>query len=92
MTVQRVESSCDCVDAGPVPVDIGPSETRDLVVRFDGSMEPEFRGDLGVPLIGKDRENRILFETQIELEVRPVASRAKTRRSRRISDPGEGTP
>ena len=67
--VAGVEASCPCVTVAPLPAEIGPGESKDVIVNFDPSSEPDFRGGLSVVLEGYTPVGGVAFRTQADLEV-----------------------
>jgi hypothetical protein len=67
--VARIETSCPCIEVGPVPVLIGAGKTTEMVVSFDPSSEPGFRGALSVNIVGRESGGRTLFESHVDFGV-----------------------
>ncbi len=53
-----------------MPIQIGPGEAKSLTVRFDPSAELNFRGGLSVEIAGIGTGERVVFRSQVDLEVR----------------------
>jgi Protein of unknown function (DUF1573) len=70
ITIERVTTSCPCVEVGPVPVQIRPGKTESMEVKFDPAEEPEFRGRLSIEVSGLDPAGSIAFRTHIGIDVR----------------------
>jgi hypothetical protein len=70
VTVARVATSCPCLSVQQVPIRIGPTETRTLVLYFDPSDEPDFRGGLSIEVVGHDENDSTVFTTRVIVEVR----------------------
>jgi len=66
--VERVETSCPCIEVSPVPLEVEPAGKSDLGVTFDPSFDPDFKGDLRVHLSGYDERDRLLFRTYVDVE------------------------
>jgi hypothetical protein len=69
ITLQRVETSCDCVVVVGPPVCLAPKQAKAIDVSFDPSMDPEYRGALGVLLTGYLSDGRVAFRSEVRLEV-----------------------
>lgn len=68
-SVERVETSCPCVSAGPVPLAVAAGGEGRLTVVFDAAEEPNFRGNLAVELRGLDASGAELFRTKVNVGV-----------------------
>ncbi|MFI5457736.1 MAG: DUF1573 domain-containing protein [Isosphaerales bacterium] len=68
--LERIETSCPCIKVMSAPIQIGPGETKNLIVRFDPSAEPNFRGGLSVEIAGFGKGERVVFRSKVNLEVR----------------------
>jgi hypothetical protein len=71
--VASASTSCPCLGLEGLPVSIGPMESRHIVIRFDPTSEPDFRGSLSVGLEGRAVDGMVLFQTRVNLEVRQHA-------------------
>ena len=69
LTVERVETSCLCIDVGRVPVRVEPHQATGLTVTFDPSEDPDFEGRLSVQVTGYLTDGKIGFQTSVNLEV-----------------------
>ncbi len=69
-TLERVETSCPCLEVGPLPLKIDPANTGELTVRFDPAEEPGFRGRLAIDLTGLAPDGQVAFRTRVCVEVR----------------------
>ena len=67
--VERVETSCSCLDVGPFPIKIEPGRSANLTVRFDPADEPDFRGRLSIEVIGRGPTDLLAFRTRVGIEV-----------------------
>jgi hypothetical protein len=65
-----VEARCPCVSAKQVPVRIGSAETRDVVLCFDQSDEPDFIGGPSADVMGDAESGVITFRVRIDMEIR----------------------
>ena len=72
--VDRVETSCECVRVSPRSMHIEPGQAAELTIMFDPSEAPEFRGDLGVEVVGWNESARAAFRAVVSLEVRAVTA------------------
>ena len=72
--VERIETSCHCVRVEPMSLSIEPGESTTLTVSFDPSEDPDFRGGLAVEVLGKDRDDDVLFRTRVDLTVRSASA------------------
>ncbi len=73
LTLNRIETSCSCVGAWPVPIEIGPGESKTLSVTFDSPSEPDFEGGLSVEITGYLADGKVAFRTLAKLEIQPSA-------------------
>jgi len=80
--VERVETTCPCIQVTPGLFPLGAGESRDPTVRFDPTHNPEFRGRLSVVVTGFDGSERVLFRTRISFEVRGADQGPRLRVSR----------
>jgi hypothetical protein len=67
--IDRVEASCACVTAGPLPLRVAPGSGAALTLRFDSSKEPTFRGTLGVEVVGRSADGRVRLTTNVRVSV-----------------------
>ncbi len=67
----RIEAGCPCIRVEPDSVRIEPGESRPMIVVFDPSGEPDFRGGMAVHLIGRDGRDAEIFKTTVTLHVGP---------------------
>ena len=67
--VERVETSCSCLDVGPFPIKIEPGRSANLTVRFDPAAEPDFRGRLSIEVIGRGPAGLVAFRTHVAIVV-----------------------
>jgi len=67
LTLERVETSCACVRVSPIPVEVGPRQTKVLSVGFNSSSDPDFEGKLSVHLTGYLSGGEIAFRTEVRL-------------------------
>lgn len=74
--VERVETSCPCLQVEDRSIDLPSGESAPLTLVFDSSDEPDFRGALSIEVSGRDTDRRILFHTHVDVEVRPVPANA----------------
>lgn len=81
VTVERAETSCPCIRVEPRSVRVEAEGEAPLIVSFDPTESPNFRGGLGVKLVGRGLGGEILCRTRVDLEVRSEAS----------ASPGPGT-
>jgi Protein of unknown function (DUF1573) len=70
VVLQRVDSTCNCVTVTGLPLCLAPGQTGVIDVSFDPSVDPEFRGALGVVLTGYAGDGRVAFTTEVRVEVR----------------------
>ncbi|MHB1557825.1 MAG: DUF1573 domain-containing protein [Isosphaeraceae bacterium] len=69
VAVERIDTTCPCIQVSPGSFAVGAGETRFLTVRFDPSHDPEFRGGLSVVVTGFDESERAIFCTRVDLEI-----------------------
>ena len=69
LRVARIETSCPCVDISPSAFDLASGESRQVEVRFDGGVEPDFQGVLAVRAAGLSLKNETLFRTSVGVKV-----------------------
>jgi len=67
LTLERVETSCPCIGVSPIPIEIGPRQTKVLSVSFNPSSDPDFEGELSVQLTGYLSSGGIAFRTEVRL-------------------------
>ena len=67
--ITNVRTTCPCVGLVGLPVSIEPGRSVGLTVIFDPTEEPDFRGTLGVGLIGMGATGDELFQTEVNLTV-----------------------
>ena len=67
--VQRIETSCPCIGATPMPMRIGPGRTEQLNVVFNPSFDPDFEGALSVEVTGHLASGQLAFRTSVRLEI-----------------------
>jgi hypothetical protein len=72
--VDHVTTSCPCISAAPLPLRLEPGATAKIVVSFDPTNEPDFRGGLGVEVKGFDQAGAALLRTTVDLEVANAAT------------------
>lgn len=70
VAVERIEISCPCLRVEPGALNIDPGERRTLLLRFDPSEEPSFRGRLAIEVTGRGPMGESVFGTRVTLEVR----------------------
>ena len=70
-----VETSCPCLQITSLPARFESGTTRTLVLSFDPTTEPEFRGRLRVDLVGRSSKGSPLFRSHADFS---VATRAET--------------
>jgi hypothetical protein len=68
--LERISTSCPCIQVTPAPIQVSPRETKNLTVRFDLSTEPDFRGGLSVEITGIGVGEQVLFQSKVDFEVR----------------------
>jgi hypothetical protein len=61
LIISHFAASCPCISIEPDSLDIAPNFAAEIVVRFDPSEEPNFRGKLTVRVEGKDFHNKESF-------------------------------
>lgn len=71
--IERVETSCPCLEVAPLPLRIGPGQNGRLMMRFNPAEEPDFRGRLSVEVAGYGPNGRIAFRMRVRVEVRSDA-------------------
>jgi hypothetical protein len=69
LSLQRIESSCPCVRITPGSVRLEPGQTASLLVLFDPTDEPDFRGMLDIEVTGRGDRKEILFQGSIRISV-----------------------
>jgi hypothetical protein len=68
VTLDRVASSCPCVEVTGAPLELGSNETKSLTVTVDTSDDPSFGGGLSVQINGYLRDGTIGFQTKVNFE------------------------
>ena len=61
--IQRVETSCPCLCVEPTSLNIGAGEVEEVMVAFDPSEAPDFRGGLAIDVVGYGSTGEIVFRT-----------------------------
>jgi hypothetical protein len=80
VSVRRIESSCPCIRVEPGRLELLARAGQDLMVTFDPTEEPDFRGGLLVEVGFFDENDRRLATAQIQVErIRLAHARAPTR-------------
>ena len=80
VTVKRVWTECDCVSSSLHDLSIKPTETARIPVTFDSSVEPNFRGQLAVPVEGRSASDEVVFRTTVRIKiVEPDSPRSPNR-------------
>jgi Protein of unknown function (DUF1573) len=86
--VNRVETSCPCLTAKSVPLEIDPGKSAVLALQFDPREDPGFRGRLAISVNGYTVQDEIAFDTRVRVEVQSGAltdgSRANEQYPRRL--------
>jgi hypothetical protein len=67
--IERVETSCPCVSVNPSRATVKPGCTAELTVAFDAEHSPDFRGPLRVAVLGRGPDDRVAFQTAVDLSV-----------------------
>lgn len=70
VVIDRIETTCPCIQAVPASCSLGADECRPLTVNFDPAHDPDFRGSLSVAITGIGDNERTLFHFRVMLEVR----------------------
>lgn len=65
----RIDTGCPCVSVSGLPARIPAGGATSLTVSFDPKADPEFRGNLSVPLSGVDPRGVTLFRTRADVAV-----------------------
>lgn len=76
VSIDRVETSCPCIETGPARLEIAPGEIRELTLKFDASTEPEFGGALSVEVAGYGESGRLVLRARVLVEVRADVAKA----------------
>ncbi len=71
LIVERIDTSCTCIDVEGVPARLGPYEAAELKVTFGQSDDPGFEGRLSVEVIGYLSGGGIGFRTSVKVEMDP---------------------
>lgn len=66
-SLARIESSCPCVKIGPVVQTLRAGDMESLILIFDASEEPDFRGRLAVNVRGLDDAEMELFSVEVQV-------------------------
>ena len=69
ISVVRVETSCPCLRAEPIPLDVNPGMEATLILVVDHAGEPEFRGDLEVEVGGFGLSGGQVFQSRLRVSV-----------------------
>jgi len=73
VTVERVKTSCPCLRVEPASFKVGSGEFAELVVGFDPSHDPDFRGGLSIEVAGLSTTGEVEFRARVDLEVQAVS-------------------
>jgi Protein of unknown function (DUF1573) len=90
VTVDRIETSCHCLRVEKQPIKLLAEESVTLVLRFDSSDDPGFRGGLSIGVAGRDSTGGIVFETHADVEVRAEPAKATGLESADLVAPQQG--
>ena len=69
ISIVRVETSCPCLRAEPIPLPVAPGMEAMLRFVFDSTGEPEFRGELEVEVGGFGPSGRQVFQSHLRVSV-----------------------
>lgn len=70
VTIQRIETSCPCLEVAPVPIEIASGRSGEIVVRFNSTEDPDYRGVLGIEVTGYNPSGKSVMEMRIDLEIK----------------------
>lgn len=79
--VERIKTSCPCLRVEPQSFEVGSGEFAELVVGFDPSHDPDFRGGLSIEVTGLSTAGKGVFHARVGLEVQAAPVKASTRSS-----------
>ena len=74
-TLEKVTSSCPCVNVEGVPATIEPKSSIKLEIGIATAEEPDFRGSLAVELLGQTQNETILFRVEARFSVIDASTR-----------------
>jgi hypothetical protein len=69
VALERIEASCPCIEVGPLPQRIDPGQSVIVTVRFHPEEDPDFRGRLSIKLTGLSSTGRVLFNTNVRVDI-----------------------
>jgi hypothetical protein len=78
VVIERIDVSCPCIRVAPGSLRIDPGGSAALRVSFDPTKDPNYRGELGVHVIGFGDGGRVVFRTRVELVINPLPPRAES--------------
>ena len=68
-SVDRIVTSCPCVSSSASTFSLGSGEDCVITLKFDSREEPEFRGNLTVEVMGKSRDDELLFQLLVRVRI-----------------------
>jgi hypothetical protein len=69
VVLERIQTSCPCIEATPAPTRIGPRQAEKLKVIFNASRDGDVGGPLSVELTGHLADGRIGFRALVRLQI-----------------------
>lgn len=70
ITIGRVETSCPCLDIGPLPARVGAGETKSLWATFQPSPDDvDWKGRLSVEITGYSTGSTAVFRTHAQIDL-----------------------
>lgn len=69
VSVDQIESSCDCVTISPRRFSVEPGSFAKLIINYEPSEYPNFRGVLSVDVDGKSAEGETVFHGIVKVEI-----------------------
>lgn len=69
VSVLEWRTSCDCVRIAPSETQIGPNQSRYVMVTASFAHDPDYGGDLNVECRGYDRAGQVVVEGSVNISV-----------------------
>lgn len=67
--IKRIATECECISSSLNDFSVQPNATASIPVTFDSSKEPDFRGQLAIPVEGRSASGEVVFRTTIRIKV-----------------------
>ena len=74
IAIDRIETSCPCIEFGPLPQRVDPSQSAAVTVRFRPEESLDFRGRLAIKVTGISPTGQLLFSTRVCVDLESADS------------------